>query len=116
MSGLDRFTFDIPSKLRFGCGVMDEIQKSSLPGKRLMIVTGGRTIRENGTVDRLVKMVQPKVDSFVLFDDVHANPSLASVMKGSAITYSNEAKIAYGVPENTITKSGVYVRREAARD
>lgn len=97
MSGLDRFTFDIPSKLRFGCGVMDEIQKSALPGKRLMIVTGGRTIRENGTVDRLVKMVQPKVDSFVLFDDVHANPSLASVMKGSAIARENKIDVLIGL-------------------
>ena len=38
----------------------------------------------------------------------------SAVMKGSAITYSNEAKIAYGVPENTITKSGVYSEETAA--
>ena len=67
MSGLDSFTFDIPAKLRFGCGVMDEIQKATLPGKRVMIVSGGRTIRKNGTVDRLLKMVEPKAELVVLF-------------------------------------------------
>ena len=54
MSGLDKFSFGIPADLRFGCGVMDELQKASLPGKRVMIVTGGQTIRRNGTVDRLM--------------------------------------------------------------
>ena len=38
----------------------------------------------------------------------------SAVMKGSAITYSNEAKIACGVPENTITKFGVYSKETAA--
>ena len=89
MSGLDSFNFDIPARLRFGCGVMDEIQKAALPGKRLMIVTGGRTIRANGTVDRLVQMVQKKVDLLLIFDEVQANPSLSSVMKGASIAREN---------------------------
>lgn len=84
MSGLDKFSFGIPANLRFGCGVMDELQKAPLPGKRVMIVTGGRTIRQNGTVDRLKKMIENKADLAVLFDDVNANPSLASVMNGAA--------------------------------
>ena len=85
MSGLDSFTFEIPARLRFGCGVMDELQKSTLPGKRVMVVTGGRTIRNNGTVDRVLKIVQPKAESVVLYDEVCANPSLDSVMKGAGI-------------------------------
>ena len=37
----------------------------------------------------------------------------SAVMKGSAITYSNEAKIACGVPEDIITKFGVYSEETA---
>ena len=73
MSGLDKFSFGIPANLRFGCGVMDELQKASLPGKRIMIVTGGRTIRKNGTVDRLMKMVRNKAEDIVLYDEVNVN-------------------------------------------
>ena len=97
MSGLDSFTFEIPAKLRFGCGVMDELQKSSLPGNRVMIVTGGRTIRENGTVDRLVKMVQPKTELMLLFDEVTANPSLSSVMKGAELARQNRVDYVIGI-------------------
>ena len=85
MSGLDKFSFGIPANLRFGCGVMDELQKASLPGKRIMIVTGGRTIRKNGTVDRLMEMVRNKAEDIVLFDEVNVNPSLVSVMNGSGL-------------------------------
>lgn len=97
MSGLDSFTFEIPARLRFGCGVMDELQKSTLPGKRVMIVTGGTTIRKNGTVDRLLKMVQPKAEHMLLFDEVSANPSLSSVMKGAEIARQNGVDCVIGI-------------------
>ena len=97
MSGLDSFLFEIPARLRFGCGVMDEIQKASLPGSRLMIVTGGKTIRANGTFDRLVKMVERKAETIVIFDEVQANPSLASVMKGAAIARENQIDCLIGL-------------------
>ena len=97
MSGLDSFTFEIPARLRFGCGVMDELQKSTLPGKRVMIVTGGTTIRKNGTVDRLLKMVQPKAELVLLFDEVNANPSLSSVMKGAEIARQNGVDCVIGI-------------------
>ena len=97
MSGLDSFTFEIPARLRFGCGVMDELQKNTLPGKRVMIVTGGTTIRKNGTVDRLLKMVQPKAELVLLFDEVNANPSLISVMKGAEIARQNGVDCVIGI-------------------
>ena len=83
MSGLYKFSFGIPVNIRFGCGVMDELQKASLPGKRVMVVTGGRTIRKNGTTDRLTEMIRNKADHIVFFDEVNANPSLSGVMKGA---------------------------------
>lgn len=97
MSGLDSFTFEIPARLRFGCGVMDELQKSILPGKRVMIVTGGTTIRKNGTLDRLIKMVQPKAEFVLPFDEVTANPTLTSVMKGAETARQNAVNCVIGI-------------------
>ena len=37
----------------------------------------------------------------------------SEVFKGSLVTYSNEAKIRYGVPEETIRKYGVYSEQTA---
>lgn len=97
MSGLDKFSFGIPADLRFGCGVMDELQKASLPGKRVMIVTGGKTIRRNGTLDRLMEMVRSKTEQMTLFDDVTANPSLTSVMNGAETARENQIDCVIGL-------------------
>lgn len=94
---LESFLLDLPVKIRFGCGVMDEIQKSSLPGKRIMIVTGGKTIRSNGTYDRLRNMILPKAEHVTLFDNVKANPTLQDVMQGAEIARENRIDCVIGL-------------------
>ena len=94
---LESFLFDLPVKIRFGCGVMDEIQKSSLPGKGIMIVTGGKTIRSNGTYDRLRNMILPKAEHVTLFDNVKANPTLQDVMQGAEIARENRIDCVIGL-------------------
>ena len=97
MGELDSFTFDLPVRLRFGAGVMDEIAKAELPGKRLMLAAGGRTIRSNGTLDRLIKMVQKKAEELIIFDDVSPNPTLDSVMKGAETARENRIDCVLGL-------------------
>ena len=97
MSGIEKFNLDLPVKVHFGCGVMDDIQKSSLPGRRIMIVTGGKTIRSNGTVDRLVEMIRKKADDIRIYDEVSPNPSLTSVMKGASSARDNKTDCVIGL-------------------
>lgn len=97
MSGIEKFNLDLPVKVHFGCGVMDEIQKSSLPGRRIMIVTGGKTIRSNGTVDRLVEMIRKKADDIRIYDEVSPNPSLTSVMNGASLARDHKTDCVIGL-------------------
>lgn len=97
MGVFDSFSVDLPVKIRFGSGVMDEIQKNTLPGKRLILVTGGRTIRKNGTVDRLLEMVRNKAEFIEVYEDVCANPSLSSVMRGANIARENGVDCVIGL-------------------
>ena len=106
---LDSFSFDLPARWRFGCGVMDELQKAPLPGKRPMVVAGGNTIRKNGTLDRLLTIVRGKADDVVVFDEITANPTLASVMKGAAIAREKgiDCVIALGGGSSIDTGKGI---------
>ncbi len=97
MSGIDKFNLDLPVKLHFGCGVMDDIQKAELPGRKLMLVTGGKTIRSNGTVDRLLEMVRKKTDILLVYDKIDPNPSLESVMKGAETARKNNIDCVIGL-------------------
>ena len=97
MSLIDKFNLDLPVKIHFGCGVMDDIQKSSLPGRRIMIVTGGKTIRSNGTADRLMDMLRNKTDEMILYDNVCPTPSLSSVMEGAGIARNHKIDCVIGL-------------------
>ncbi len=97
MSLIDKFNLDLPVKIHFGCGVMDDIQKSSLPGRRIMIVTGGKTIRSNGTADRLMDILRNKTDEMIMYDNVCPNPSLSSVMEGAGIARDHKIDCVIGL-------------------
>ncbi len=97
MSPIDKFNLDLPVKIHFGCGVMDDIQRSSLPGRRIMIVTGGKTIRSNGTADRLMDMLRNKADEMIVYDNVCPNPSLSSVMEGAGIARDHKIDCVIGL-------------------
>ena len=43
------FDFDIPTRILFGAGKLDELKREKLPGKlALVVISSGRTMRENG--------------------------------------------------------------------
>lgn len=94
---MNKFTFNLPVNLNFGCGVMDELAKNPLPGKRLMIVTGGNTIKTNGTLDRVCEMTARKVDKTVILDQVPANPALSFVDNGAAVARENGIDVVIGL-------------------
>ncbi|MBW3623667.1 MAG: iron-containing alcohol dehydrogenase [Armatimonadetes bacterium] len=49
------YTFTAPSRIRFGWGVFSELPKEAAAlGRRVLIVTGGRSFRESGQLDELV--------------------------------------------------------------
>ncbi len=97
MIGIEKFNLDLPVKIHFGCGVMDDLQKSSVPGRKLMIVTGGKTIRSNGTVGRLSDMLRKKADDLIIYDEINPNPSLVSVMKGAELAREHKTDCVIGL-------------------
>ena len=49
------YTFTAPSRIRFGWGVFDELSKeASALGRRVLLVTGGRSFKESGQLGALI--------------------------------------------------------------
>ena len=94
---MEKFSFDLPVKLRFGCGTVDELQKQTLPGKRVLLVTGGNSIKKNGTLAHVREMAEPKCEAFFLFDDVKGNPTLDCVEQGTAFAKENHVDCVIGL-------------------
>ena len=67
----------LPDKVVFDNGALRRIGELSGPlGERALLVTGARSLRESGVLDRVVRLLRGKGISATVFDEVQSEPSL----------------------------------------
>lgn len=80
------FNYFIPTKILFGAGKLNELEKETLPGeKALIVISSGNTMKKNGYLDRLITILRNKNIDYVLFDKILPNPIKAHVMEGASL-------------------------------
>lgn len=81
-----KFEYQNPTHLIFGAGTLARLgEVTGAYGKKAMIVTGGGSIKRNGTFDRAVESLTAAGMSFVECSGVEPNPRLSSVKRGGEI-------------------------------
>ena len=81
---MNSFTINIPTKVLFGPGRLKELHEQELPGKKaLVVISSGKSTRANGYLDALLQELELSGVSYTVFDQVHANPTVASVVLGA---------------------------------
>lgn len=84
------FTYDIPTKVLFGAGQLDNLHGAGLPGKKALIVTSsGRSVKKYGYLSRTEKQLDEAGIDHVLFDQVRPNPSTENVADGARTAKDN---------------------------
>ncbi|MBU1170049.1 MAG: iron-containing alcohol dehydrogenase [Proteobacteria bacterium] len=80
------FEFQNPTRLHFGAGVLEKLGKvATAYGKKALIITGGGSVKRNGTFDRAVSSLKASGIAFAECDGVEPNPRITSVRRGSKI-------------------------------
>jgi hypothetical protein len=69
-------------KLSFGSGALKKIEK--MDGDRVFIVTGGKSVFANGTMDKIEASLKAGSKSFHLLSGIKANPDTQAVLEGVA--------------------------------
>lgn len=83
------FTMYVPTRILFGPGQLNNLHAQKMPGKKAMIViTGGKSARENGYLARTEEQLRLAGTETVVFDGVQPNPLKSTVMAGAA--FANE--------------------------
>lgn len=79
------YQFYVPTRTLFGAGMLNELHKQAMPGKKaLVVLSNGTSMKKTGTLDRLLReLAQANVET-VLFDKVQSNPLRSTVMQGAA--------------------------------
>ena len=81
-----QFTFQNPTKIIFGAGKLSELgTEAAKYGKNALIVTGGGSVKRNGTFDRALESLKAAGVSAVECAGVEPNPRLSTVIRGAQV-------------------------------
>lgn len=84
------FIFDIPTRILFGQGQLNNLHKEKLPGKKALIVTSnGTSTKKYGYLSRLEEQLDKSGIGHVLFDQIRPNPTNHNVMDGAQTAKDN---------------------------
>ena len=80
------FSFYNPTRLIFGAGSLARLgEMAGTLGKKALIVTGGGSVKRNGTFDRAVASLAAAGIASVECDGVEPNPRISTVRRGAQI-------------------------------
>lgn len=84
------FTVDVPTKVLFGAGQLNELGKQSLPGKKaLLLISNGKSTKANGYLDRTEQQLSQAGVEYAIFAEIEPNPLKSTVMRGAAFAREN---------------------------
>ncbi|MFV0350664.1 MAG: iron-containing alcohol dehydrogenase [Halodesulfovibrio sp.] len=83
------FTYYNPTRLVFGAGSLSRLgEVVATLGKKALIVTGGGSVKRNGTLDRAIESLKAAGVDFAECSGVEPNPRISSVARGADIARS----------------------------
>lgn len=84
------FDFYNPTHLLFGSGMLNELGKQPMPGKKaLLLISNGKSTKATGTLDRTVGQLSQAGADYVICPKIHENPSKGCVMESAAVAKEN---------------------------
>ncbi len=88
----------IPTKFYFGVGQLGQLATLPLPGKKaLIVITSGKSMRESGTLDRVINLLKQNHVSTAIYDKVQANPTKEQIMEGAALAKQEKCDFVLGL-------------------
>ena len=84
------FNFDNPTNILFGSGMLNELGKQQLPGKKAcVLISSGKSTLENGYLDRTLEQLKIAGADYVIFDKFTENPLKEHCEEGGKFAREN---------------------------
>ena len=88
----------LPVDLHFGCGVLDDLATTPLPGKKaLIVISAGKSMKANGILDRVVTLLKKNGVTSIVFDKIQPNPTKRHVEEGARLVRDQECDFVIGL-------------------
>jgi len=89
-----QFEYHNPTRLVFGAGCLSRLGELARPhGQRALVVTGGGSVKRNGSFERAVRSLAEAGLSVLECEGVEPNPRITSVQRGAATARDNDCDL-----------------------
>jgi len=101
------FAYQNPTRLVFGAGSLVRLgELAGTIGKRALLVTGGGSVKRNGTFDRALESLTEAGVSMYECEGVEPNPRISSVKRGLRTARDNDCDLITHITESYFNGSG----------
>lgn len=84
------FQMYVPTRILFGCGMLNNFHKQQMPGKKaLIVISNGKSTKENGSLDRTEEQLKKAGVEYAIFDGIMANPLKSTIDEGAKAAKDN---------------------------
>lgn len=80
---MSNFSFQNPTRLIFGDGMIASLSKEIPAGKKIMVTFGGGSVKRNGVYDQVIKALEGRI--VTEFWGIEANPTIETLRKAIAL-------------------------------
>ena len=95
---MKNFEFYLPTKINFGPGVVEKVGEEAKPlGKRAFVVTGRKSARKMGFLERVEKSLKKQGVTPIFFEKVEPNPSIQTAQEGANLAKEKKCDLIIGL-------------------
>ncbi|MCL4408500.1 MAG: iron-containing alcohol dehydrogenase, partial [Thermotogae bacterium] len=98
MKDFDKFTYFLPTKIVFGSGKINDLgDLVKHMGKKALIVTGGKSAKSTGLLDKVMKQLDKVGIDHLHFDKIVPNPLATTVDEGAKVARDENCDFVIGI-------------------
>ncbi|MDO4338481.1 MAG: iron-containing alcohol dehydrogenase [Eubacteriales bacterium] len=102
------YIWNLPTKVLFGAGKVQELYKEQMPGKKaLLVISNGKSVKENGSLAAVEQGLTAAGVDYVLFDKIQANPLEPTIMEGVLAARENGCDFVVGLGGGSVRKEAI---------
>jgi len=92
------YKFFMPTRVYFGSGSLENLGTMQLPGKKaLIVISAGSSMKKNGYLDRVEKLLKKNGAESIVYDKIQPNPVKKHVMEGAETARKNGCDFVIGL-------------------
>ena len=104
------YIWNLPTKVLFGAGKVQELYKEQMPGKKaLLVISNGKSVKENGSLAAVEQGLTAAGVDYVLFDKIQANPLEPTIMEGVLAARENGCDFVVGLGGGSVLDSATII-------